>query len=427
MKILVLGAGGREHALVDTFKRQGHQVYALPGNAGIERTAFQTLELPLKDFQALAEAVKKEGVELTVVGAEVPLAEGIVNVFQDEKLAIFGPTKEAAIMESSKCWAKQFMQKYQIPTADFQVFHSKEEAETAVKPLLERWGGLVVKADGLCNGTGVTICKSEAEAMEALTCHMVQGTTVVLEEALPGIEVCMQAFCDGKSLRLMPTTQDHQQLDEGGEGVNTGGLGAYAPVPFITAQLQKEIEETILKPTLDGMQKEGIKYQGVLYFGLMLSNKGPKVLEYNCRFGDPEAQAVLPLLESDLAETMLACMHGKLEERKIKWSRKSTCCVILAAEGYPESPKTGHRIQGLEDVQMLPDLRVYHSGTITDPRGYMTTAGGRVLGITALAPSLDEAVKNSYKAVNMIHFHEMYFRTDVGQEALESEVARAFN
>ena len=426
MRILLVGSGGREHALAHTFVRQGHQVYCIPGNAGIdeicEKIPPEFSKIRVQDVDKFPQIAKQLQVDLTVVGPEDPLSRGIVDHFNKENLPIFGPTKKAAQLESSKAFAKDFMKKHSIPTAFFEICHSPTEAKSAVEKIFTKGNKVVIKPSGLTAGKGVTLCQSKEEAFATIQLLMEEGKyqaagqELVVEEMLYGREVSILAFCDGKRIVPMLPSQDHKRVNNDDQGPNTGGMGAYAPVPFAHQDLLDQIYQKIILPTQKGFETEKILYQGVLYFGIMVTADGPMILEYNCRFGDPETEALLPLLESDLAEIMLACYQGKLAEKEIHWTDQSACCVVMASGGYPESYETGFSIMGLEDVKSFQDVLVFHAGTIRDLNGEVKTAGGRVLAVTGRGDNLDQAISHAYAAISHIQFKNAHFRTDIAQK-----------
>jgi len=419
MKVLVVGGGGREHALVWKIKQSPRvkQVFCAPGNAGIAEDA-TCVNIGAEDIPALLNFACEKGIDLTVVGPEAPLAAGIVDSFRNAGLKIFGPAKQAAALESSKAEAKEFMSKYKIPTARYKIF---DDAAGAEKYIRESGAPCVVKADGLAAGKGVVVCESEEEALQAVDEIMVKkkfgaaGNRVVIEEKLTGEEVSVLAFTDGTSVVPMVSSQDHKQIYEGDKGPNTGGMGAYAPAPVYTPEVHRDVMEKILKPAVRGMREEGRPYEGVLYAGLMVTEEGPKVLEFNVRFGDPEAQPVLTLLESDLVEIMEAVVCHRLQEAEVKWKEGASVCVVLASAGYPGSYEKGKVIRGLDDVS---DAVVFHAGTAR--RGNdIVTSGGRVLGVTATGRDIRDAVRRAYAAVDKISFEGMYCRRDIGYKALK--------
>jgi len=424
MKVLVIGSGGREHALCKklTQSLKVSKVWCAPGNGGISKT-FDTVKLDIKDIDAIADFAQKAAFDLTVVGPEVPLAAGIVDEFQERGLKIFGPTKVAAEIESSKVFAKQLMGKYGIPTANFVVAENPEDAKQKSEEFLEKTGGVVVKADGLAAGKGVFVCKTKEEAHEAVENLLVKkvfgeaGNRIVIEEMLKGEEVSFMVFSDGKNALPMPAAQDHKRIFDNDNGPNTGGMGAYSPVPSFSAEMESKVMKEIILPTIGALEQEGRPYKGVLYAGLMLTESGPKVLEFNCRFGDPETQVVIPRLKSDLAETCLACINGTLDQLRLKWDTKSAVCVVLASAGYPGDYEKDIEIFGLEKLNAMDHIDVFHSG-VYSKGGIYYTNGGRVLGITALGRDLKAAIARAYEAVKEINFKGMQHRTDIGKKGL---------
>ena len=416
----MIGSGGREHALVWKLSEspQVKKLYCAPGNPGIAGIA-EIADIPVESVRELVTFAKTKKIDLTLVGPEAPLAGGIADHFQGEGLAIFGPTKAAAQLESSKVFAKDFMHKYHIPTASYENFTEYNEALAFTRTLSYP---LVIKASGLAAGKGAVIVKDSQQASSTLKEMMVDkilgpsGQNVVIEDYLEGEELSLMAFCDGKTMVPMHLAQDHKQLLDGDEGPNTGGMGAYSPVPFISESQLQDFQEKILLPTLKGLQKEGIEYKGVLYAGLMLTPSGPKVLEFNCRFGDPEAQAVLPVLETDLAEICQAVLEGKLDQLKIVWKKSFATCVVLASSGYPGSYEKGKEIRGLESVRDDEGL-IFHAGTrFLDHK--LLSSGGRVLGVTALGNTLEQSIEKAYQLVDKIYFEGMQYRTDIGRKGV---------
>ncbi len=423
MKVLVIGSGGREHALVHTFWRQGHTVFSHPGNPGIHALGAPLGDGAPDDFEWIARRVREEKIDLTVVGPESPLEKGIADFFAAQNLPLFGPTKKGAQMESSKSWSKAFMAKHQVPTARYETCKSLSEALQVASSFFLSGKKAVVKPSGLTGGKGVVCCQTYEEARAALQEIFEEkrygraGEEVVIEEHLFGPEVSLQVISDGSTMIPLLAAQDHKRLYDGDLGPNTGGMGVYAPVALDQA-MQEKIEQTVIAPTLRGLKQEGITYIGILYFGLMLTEEGPKVLEYNCRFGDPETQAVLPLLESDLASLMMAAIRGELSSQQIRWKSGASCCVVLASEGYPASPITGHPIGALPQKG---DLICFHASTALDSEGHLVTAGGRVLGMTALGADLEEAIEKVYEAIEE-KFPWAVFRRDIGKKALSTPV-----
>lgn len=425
MNILVLGSGGREHALAHTFHKQGHTVWVFPGNGG---TCQISRPIPpgsydVTDLNSLVNLAKAISADLTVVGPEALLNDGIVDLFQSHDLKIFGPTQEASIMEADKGWSKTFMQKYGISTAPFVICRSADEAKEAVLQYFDEWGGCVIKPCGLTAGKGVMVCKTKHEASYAINyiCNDRRfgdaGDSVVVEKLLKGRELSLLAFCDGAHIIPMLPSQDHKKLFEGDEGPNTGGVGAYAPAPFATAEMLDRISKVTIARTHAGLIQEGIDYRGVLYFGLMVAEDDIYLLEYNCRFGDPETQALLPLLESDLARIMIDCIEGRLKASSINWSNQFACCVVMAAEGYPFNFPTGDRVTGVDN--MPQNVVVFHAGTQRTSTNELVTSGGRVLGVTGVGMTLQQAVDRAYNGIKHVDFVSAYFRRDIAHQALK--------
>jgi len=420
MKVLVIGSGGREHALVWKFAQssQVKKLYSAPGNPGIAQLA-EVVEITADSLEELTIFARSRKIDLTLVGPEAPLAAGLVDLFQKEGLAIFGPTQKAARLESSKAFAKEFMHKYHIPTASYEVFSDHRQALVFIR---RANFPLVIKASGLAAGKGAIIVRDKEEAEQTLQEMMVEkvfgqaGEEVVIEDFLEGEELSLMAFCDGKTIVPMRIAQDHKRLLEGDEGPNTGGMGAYAPVPFVSENDLLRLQEKILDPTLQGMQKEGLDYKGVLYAGLIWTSDGPKVLEFNCRFGDPETQAVLPLLKTDLVEICQAVIEQKLLKVTLQWEQAFATCVVLAAEGYPGSYEKGREIRGLDEISS-PEGLVFHAGTKLS-QDKLVTSGGRVLGVTALDDTLEQSIEKAYRIVDKIHFEGMQYRTDIGRKGV---------
>ncbi len=421
MKVLVVGSGGREHALVWKIAQSQlvREVHCAPGNAGIAKVA-KCVDISAEDIASLVSYAESERIDLTVVGPEAPLAEGIVDEFEKRGLKIFGPNKLAAEIESSKAFCKQLLRKYGIPTAHFEIFDNPDEA---LKYVRSHGAPIVVKASGLAAGKGSIVCKSIDEAVTAVERIMVQrefgssGDLIVIEDYLEGEEASVMVFTDGETVKPMLPSQDHKPVFDDDKGPNTGGMGAYCPVPAIDEALFERIIETIIKPTVTAMAEERRPYKGVLYAGLMLTDEGPKVLEYNCRFGDPETQAVLPLMESDLVPILNAVVEGNLNEVEVRSSQRCCVCVVMASGGYPGKYEKGKVITGVEDAEALEDVIVFHAGTaIRD--GQLVTNGGRVLGVTALGDDFPTAIKRAYEAVSRISFDGMHYRRDIGRRAL---------
>ena len=427
LKVLVIGGGGREHALVWKLaqSQQVSRMYCAPGNAGIAKLA-ECVPLAVTDNEALLQFAIENGIDLTVVGPEVPLIGGIVDLFEQRGLRIFGPAREPALLEGSKAYAKGLMLRYNIPTAYFASFTSFDAASYYVRTHFEAQADapLVVKADGEAAGKGVFICRTNAEGQDALAQIMQErvfgesGDTVVVEEFLEGEEASLMAFTDGTTIVPMIPVQDHKRALDGDEGPNTGGMGCYAPVPVVTPALYAQAVEQILRPAVDAIRESGIPYKGVLYAGIMIAKDGSlKTLEFNCRFGDPETQVVLPLLETDLVDILLGVTDAHLDEVEIRWKPQSAVCVVLASGGYPGAYATGLPIDGLEQVAHLSDVVAFHAGTKFNDAGEVVTAGGRVLGVTALGDDFTQARARAYAAVKNITFDHMHYRTDIGHRA----------
>ena len=421
-KILVIGSGGREHTIVWKLFSSPKigKIFCAPGNAGISRQA-QCIPIAAENIPGLADFAEKEAIDLTVVGPEVPLNMGIVDVFQKRGLRICGPSAQAAELEGSKAFSKEFMQKYNIPTADHTTFLSPEQAKKHVK---ERGTPLVVKADGLAAGKGVILAKTEKEALDAIDSIMIKkdfgaaGNKVIIEELLRGEEASFLAFTDGETIVPMPSSQDHKAIYDGDQGPNTGGMGAYSPAPVVTPELSEKVMKKIMIPTMKGMAAEGRKYRGILYAGLMINKGEPMVLEYNTRFGDPETQPLLVRMKSDLLAVLEATISGTLQETKIEWDARPAVCVVMASSGYPGTYEKGKIISGLEAAEKVKDAFVFHAGTAWK-NGNIVTNGGRVLGVTALGDTIQEAIKQAYKAVSAIAWEGAYHRKDIGDKALK--------
>ena len=419
MKVLVVGSGGREHALVWKISQSPmvDKIYCAPGNAGIGQMA-ECVAIKAEDLDGLLDFAVQNEIGLTVVGPEVPLTMGIVDKFQEKGLKIFGPSGRAAEIEGSKTFAKDLMAKYGIPTAKYGAFTDAAEAKAF---LAEVGLPCVVKADGLAAGKGVLICETKEEAETAVEDILVDnkfgnaGSRVVVEEFLTGQEVSMLAFSDGKTIVPMVSSQDHKRIWDGDKGLNTGGMGAYSPAPIYTADIHEIVVPQVLEATIKAMEQEGRPFAGILYAGLMLTADGPKVLEFNARFGDPETQAVLPRLKSDLVEIFLAIIDGRLAEMNIEWHEEAAVCVVMASGGYPESSDKGRVITGLKEAEEAGAI-VFHAGT-KETDGNIVTNGGRVLGISALGKDIAEAIDNAYKGVKQITFENMQYRTDIGKKA----------
>lgn len=422
MKILVVGSGGREHALVWKLAQSPSvaALYAWPGNAGIASVATCVAGSPL-DLAAVADFAVSEGIDLTVIGPEDPLIAGIVDVLASRGRAAFGPRRAAAALEGSKVFAKHLFRKYGIPTADFETFDDPAEADAYIR---RRGAPIVVKADGAAAGKGALVCPDLNSALKAVDRIMrrkefgAAGDRVVVEACLSGPEASIKAFVDGETVVPMVPSQDHKRAYDYDTGPNTGGMGCYSPVPIVSEALLEEILNTILRPTVEALAAEGCPYQGALYAGLMLTSEGPRVLEYNCRFGDPETQVVLPRLESDLAEILQATAEGRLKEVAVRWSPRKAVCVVMASEGYPGAYPKGRAITGIEEAEALGDVVVFHAGTARR-NGELVTNGGRVLGVTALGDDFAATIDRAYQAVERIRFEGAHYRRDIARQALE--------
>lgn len=424
MKVLVIGSGGREHTLVwkITQSPKVSKVYCAPGNAGISRLA-QCVNIDADSIEKLVDFAQKEKIDLTVVGPELSLSQGIVNEFNQQGLRIFGPNKEAAEIELSKVFSKYLLKKYNIPTANYQVFQNSEKALAYIQ---QQTFPLVIKADGLAAGKGVFIVKNLLEARDALNALMEEkkfgeaGRQVIIEEFLEGEEVSILAFCDGKTVVPMVSSQDHKKIFDNDLGPNTGGMGAYSPVPFYSDEFAERVLEEILKPTVKGLRNEGKEYKGVLYAGLILTKEGPKVLEFNARFGDPETQVILPRLKTDLIDILNAVIDSTLHKINIEWEDNAAVCVVVASGGYPGEYQKGKVINGLEKLEKMKDMIAFHAGTKFQ-EGRVVTSGGRVLGITAWDETISKAKEKAYKGVNEIYFENMYYRKDIAAKAIKEK------
>ena len=418
MNILVVGSGGREHAIVTSIAKspKADRIYCAPGNAGIAKLA-ECVPIGAMEFDALIAFAKEHAIDLTVVGMDDPLVGGIVDAFEAEGLRVFGPNKAAAILEGSKAFSKDLMKKYNIPTADYETFTDPGEAIAYLKAA--RFP-IVLKADGLALGKGVLICNDLNEAMNGVKTIMqdrkfgAAGNSMVVEEFLTGREVSVLSFVDGKTIKIMDSAQDHKRAYDNDEGPNTGGMGNFSPSPFYTAEVDEFCKKYIYQATVDAMAKEGRPFKGVIFFGLMLTADGPRVLEYNARFGDPEAQVVLPRLKNDIVDVFEACIDGRLDEIDLAFeSDKAAVCVVLASDGYPVSYEKGYPISGLEAFEDKEDYYCFHAGTAFKD-GQIVTNGGRVLGITAIGSDLKEARAKAYEATGWVSFENKYMRTDIG-------------
>jgi len=419
MRVLVVGGGGREHAIVYKLCQSPKidKIYCAPGNAGIAELA-QCVDISATDIQSLLNFAKKENIDFTVVGMDDPLVMGIVDEFEKEGFKIFGPKKNAAIIEGSKAFSKEFMKKYNIPTAKYKTIDNYKDAVEYVE---RQKFPVVVKADGLALGKGVLICNNFEEAENALKQIMIDkkfgnsGNKVVIEEFLTGSEVSVLSFCDGKTVVPMVSAQDHKRALDGDKGLNTGGMGTFSPSRVYTEDIAKICMESIFKPTVYGLNKERRVFKGVIFFGLMLTKDGPKVIEYNARFGDPETQVVLTRLDTDLLEILEACVDGNLDKVNVKWKNNAAACIMIASGGYPESYKKGYEINGLETLKNKKDIYVFHSGTAFK-NGKFVTNGGRVLGVTGIGDNLNAAISTAYDGARLIDFHNMHYRTDIGRK-----------
>ncbi len=424
MRILVIGGGGREHAIVEALARSRHEpeIFCAPGNGGTAELA-QNLALDIEDPADVLDWIERTGtrIDLVVVGPEAPLVAGIANLCAAHGIPCFGPPASGAQLEGSKWFAKELMTRHGIPTAPARLAELEDEAVAIIE---EHGAPLVVKADGLAAGKGVLVASSEAEARafahECFTGGFGDaGLMVLIEDRLEGEECSLLAFADGETVLPMVPAQDHKRVNDGDEGPNTGGMGAYSPVPSVDAETHAAMLD-ILKRTVDAMRAEGIRYRGVLYGGFMLTSEGPKVLEFNVRFGDPEAQVVLPRLKTDLVDVMLATVEGRLHEIELEWTDDAAVCVVLASGGYPGEYEKGKVITGIEDAKAVPGVHVYHAGTKREADGTLVTAGGRVLAVTALGPTIREARERAYEAVGRISFEGAHHRTDIGLKALRA-------
>lgn len=419
MKVLIVGSGGREHAIAWKVAQSPKvdKIYCAPGNAGIAEYA-ECVNITAMEFDKLVAFAKEKEIDLTVIGMDDPLVGGVVDAFEAEGLRVFGPRKNAAILEGSKAFSKDLMKKYHIPTAAYETFSDPEAAE---KYLETAKFPIVLKADGLALGKGVLICNTLEEAKEGVKTIMLDkkfgsaGNEMVIEEFMTGREVSVLSFVDGKTIKTMSSAQDHKRAGDGDTGLNTGGMGTVAPNPYYTEDMARVCMETIFLPTMEAMNAENRTFRGCLYFGLMLTPKGPKVIEYNCRFGDPETQVVLPLLESDLLAIMQACRNGTLAETEVKFSDGAACCVIMASSGYPEHYEKGFAIT-------MPAETAAHTYVAGAKReeDRLLTSGGRVLGVTATAADLKSAIEKAYERVESVHFDNAFYRHDIGQRALKA-------
>jgi phosphoribosylamine---glycine ligase len=423
MKLLIIGSGGREHAFAWKLEQSQdvEKIFCAPGNAGIESLA-EIVPIKATDIEGILAFVIENKIDLTIVGPEQPLTAGIVDEFEKRGLKIFGPSKLASELEGSKVFAKHFLKKYNIPTAEFRSFSITERYD-AERYIDEIPVPIVIKADGLASGKGVMVCETREDALEAVDLMFDKkifgdaGTNLVIEEFLEGEEASVFAICDGKNFRLLTAAQDHKRILDDDKGKNTGGMGAYAPASIMTERLLRQVENEIILPTLKGMALEGRQYKGCLYVGLMITETGPRVIEYNCRFGDPETQVVLPLLKTDLLPLMLASIDGTIDRQKIEYLPSSAVCVILASGGYPDDYQIDKPIFGLKQFDGAKNVIVFHAGT-KYTKNTIVTSGGRVLGVTALGLKLDETIDRAYRAVEKITFDGAYYRSDIGRKGL---------
>lgn len=419
MKVLVVGGGGREHAICWKISKSSKvsKIYCAPGNAGIAEVA-ECVNIKAMEFDKLAAFAKDNQIDLTVVGMDDPLVGGIVDVFEAEGLRVFGPRKNAAILEGSKAFSKDLMKKYHIPTAAYETFTSPEEAkkylETSKYPI-------VLKADGLALGKGVLICETKEDAMAGVNELMLDkkfgsaGNTIVVEEFMTGREVSVLSFVDGNTIKIMSSAQDHKRAKDGDQGLNTGGMGNFSPSPFYTDEVDAFCKKYVYQATVDAMKAEGRPFKGVIFFGLMLTPEGPKVLEYNARFGDPEAQVVLPRMKNDIIDVFEACIDGTLDQIDLQFEDNACVCVVLASDGYPLAYEKGFEITGMENFKDKDGYYLFHAGSKFDENGKIVTNGGRVLGVTATGKTLKEARANAYQATEWVNFDNKYMRHDIGK------------
>ena len=419
MKVLIVGSGGREHAIANAVAKSSKvdKIYCAPGNAGIAEYA-ECVNIGAMEFDKLVSFAKEKEIDLTVIGMDDPLVGGVVDAFEAEGLRVFGPNKAAAILEGSKAFSKDLMKKYNIPTAGYENFDYPEKAleylETSKYPI-------VLKADGLALGKGVLICNTKEEAIEGVKSIMLDkkfgsaGNTMVVEEFMTGREVSVLSFVDGNTIKIMTSAQDHKRAGDGDTGLNTGGMGTFSPSPFYTKEVDEFCKKYIYQATVDAMKTEGRTFKGIIFFGLMITEDGPKVLEYNARFGDPEAQVVLPRMKNDIIDVFEACIDGTLDKIDLQFEDNAAVCVVLASDGYPVSYEKGFEIKGLDTFKDKDGYYVFHAGTKFDDNGKIVTNGGRVLGVTAKGKDLKEARANAYKATEWIDFDNKYMRHDIGK------------
>ena len=425
MKVLIVGSGGREHAIAWKVAQSEKvdKIYCAPGNAGIASVA-ECVDIGAMEFDKLVEFAKEEAIDLTVIGMDDPLVGGVVDEFEKAGLKVFGPKKNAAILEGSKAFSKDLMKKYNIPTAAYETFASAEKAmeylETSKYPI-------VLKADGLALGKGVLICNTKEEAMDGVKSLMLDkqfgtaGNTIVIEEFMTGREVSVLSFVDGNTIKIMTSAQDHKRAKDGDKGLNTGGMGTFSPSPFYTSEVDEFCKKYIYQATVDAMKAEGREFKGIIFFGLMLTEDGPKVLEYNARFGDPETQVVLPRMKNDIVEVFEACVDGTLDKINLEFEDNAAVCVVLASDGYPVKYDKGFEIKGLDKFDDKDSYYVFHAGTKFND-GKIVTNGGRVLGVTAKGKDLKEARANAYDATKWVEFENKYMRNDIGKAIDEASL-----
>ncbi len=422
MRVLVVGSGGREHALAWKIaqSKKVEKLFCAPGNGGIKELA-EIVNIKADDIDALLNFAKENKIDLTVAGPEAPLVKGIVDRFTEEGLRIFGPTKELAMLEGSKVFAKETMRRFGAPTADFKVFIDTAKAREYLR---KKGAPIVVKADGLAAGKGVVVAKTIEEAEEAIDSMLVKkifgtaGKRIILEDCLEGEEASILVFSDGKNMMPLVSSQDHKRIFDNDKGPNTGGMGVYSPAPVVSGEIFDEIIESAFRPIIDGLSGEGKFYKGVLYGGLMITKDGPMLLEFNVRFGDPETQAILPRLKSDLVDVLTGCIDGTLNKIELQWDERPCLCVVLASGGYPGSYEKHKEIIGLIDVKKVKDVIVFHAGTAFED-GKIFTSGGRVLGVTGLGKDIKQAKLNAYSAIDRIKFKDMHYRKDIGDRAIK--------
>lgn len=420
MKVLIVGSGGREHAIAWKVaqSKKVDKIYCAPGNGGISEIA-ECVDIGAMEFDRLVAFAKEEAIDLTVIGMDDPLVGGIVDAFEKEGLRVFGPRKNAAVLEGSKVFSKDLMKKYNIPTAGYDTFTSPEKAIAFLEK--NQKYPIVLKADGLALGKGVLICNSLKEAKEGVKSLMLDkqfgsaGDSIVIEEFITGPEVSVLSFVDGKTIKIMTSAQDHKRAKDGDKGLNTGGMGTFSPTPFYTEEADEFCKKYVYQATVDAMRAEGREFKGIIFFGLMLTSDGPRVLEYNARFGDPETQVVLPRMKNDIVEVFEACIDGTLDKIELEFEDDAAVCVVLASQGYPEKYEKGFVIKGLENFKNKDGYYVFHAGTKKAAGDNIVTAGGRVLGVTAKGADLKQARANAYEAVKWIDFDNKYMRNDIGK------------